>query len=68
MFFANAGGGSGGVELSERLLRLAKRGLWMICPLYACVKGRSEALGNLTARAVCGLRPDAVSETFFTRF
>ena len=41
----------GGVELSERLLRLAKRVLWVICPLYACVKGRSEALGNLTARA-----------------
>ena len=51
MSFANAGGGVGGVERSERLLRLAKRGLCVICPLYACVKGCSEALGNLTAKA-----------------
>ena len=35
----------GGVELSERLLRLAKRVLWVICPLYACVKGRSDGTG-----------------------
>ena len=30
---------------------------------YACVKGRSEAEGNLTARAAWSC-PDAVSETF----
>ena len=30
MFFANAGGGVGGVEPSERLLRLAKRVLWVM--------------------------------------
>ena len=66
MSFANAGGGLGGVEPSERLLRLAKRVLWVMRPLYACVKGRSEAEENLTARAVWS-RPDAVSETFFTR-
>ena len=35
----------GGVEPSERLLRLAKRVLWVICPLYACVKGRSDGTG-----------------------
>ena len=50
MFFANAGGGSGGVEASERLLRLAEWVLWVMRPLYACVKGRSEALGNLDGK------------------
>ena len=30
MFFANVGGGVGGVEPSERLLRLAKRVLWVM--------------------------------------
>ena len=34
------------MEASERLLRLAKRGLWVICPLYACVKGRSDGTGK----------------------
>ena len=46
MSFANVGGGVGGVEPSERLLRLAKRDLWVICPLCACVKGCSDGTGK----------------------
>ena len=67
MFFANVGGGVGGVEASERLSRLAKRVLWVMGSVLRLRQSRSEAEGNLTARAVWN-RPDAVSETFFTRF
>ena len=39
MFFANAGGGWGGVEPSERLLRLAERVLWGMGSVTLASKG-----------------------------
>lgn len=64
MFFTNAGSGVGGVRFpSERLFRLAQAGSIDDRFCYACVKGRSEVQGHLTARAVCS-HPDAVAIHF----
>lgn len=52
---------------SERLLRHAERVLWVMGSVTLASKVVAMAEGNLTARAVWN-RPDAVSETFFTRF
>ena len=55
------------MELSERLLRLAERFLWVMRSVTLASKVVAMAEGNLTARAAWSC-PDAVSETFFTRF
>ena len=60
MSFANVGGGVGGVEPSERLLRLAKRVLWVICPLYGGVGG-VELASKVVAMAIKLASPCQVS-------
>ena len=52
MSFANAGGGSGGVEASERLLRLAERVLWVMGSVTLASKVVAMALGGTETRGV----------------